>query len=116
MILLLQQGHLRSRLIKFSLQEFAHDGMLLVSIRCGYHGPDGYLANGRTDSFDCTPFDIAQIIVAFTGSVKAVAVYIIQHVHVECWGCGPGTDCKVLPGVTGHRNGVLNNRYEVDYH
>ena len=82
-ILLLQQGHLRSRLIKFSLQELANDGMLLVSIPCGWQGPDRLFANGRTHSFDRTPFDIAQMGVAFTVSVKSVALDFVQHIHVK---------------------------------
>ena len=88
-ILLLQQGHLRSRLIKFLLQELTDDGILLVSIPCEYQGPDSFFANGRTNSSDRTSFDIAQTGVAFMGSVKAVAFYIVQHVHVRWCDCAP---------------------------
>ena len=91
-ILLLQQDHLRSRLIKFLLQELTDDGILLVSIPCGYQGPDSFFANGRTNSFDRTSFDIAQTGVAFTGSVISVALEFVQNVHVGRCECGPWTD------------------------
>ena len=103
LILLFQQGHLRSRLITFSLQELADHGMLLACISCGKYGPDSVFANGRTHSFDRTPFDIAQMVVSFTGSVKSVAFDFVQYVPVGRCECSPWTDYKVLPGVTGHR-------------
>ena len=102
-ILFMLQGHLRSRLIICSLQGLANGGMLLVSIPCRYHGPDIFFVNGRTQSFDRTLIDIAQMGVACTSFVKSVDFNFVQHVHVGRCECGLWTDYKVLPGVTGHR-------------
>ena len=103
LIFLSQQGLLRPRPIKFSLQELADDGMLLLPIPWRLHGPDSYFANGWTHSSDCTLFDIAQIGVYLICTVKAVAFYIVQHVHAERCASGPWTDYRVLPGETGHQ-------------
>ena len=60
-----------------------------------------------------TPFDVTQIGVASMPGVQVVTI-IIQPVHVGCRGCGPWTDYKVLPGVTGHRWLVLT-QYKPNY-
>ena len=83
------------------LYDLGDGGMLLISVQCGQHGTDGMFADGRTQSFDRTPFDATQIGVAFKRGVKIFTI-IIQHEHVGCRGCGPWTDYKVPPGVTGH--------------
>ena len=83
------------------LYELGDGSMLLVSVQCGQHGTDGMFADGQIQSFDRTPFDVTQIGVALTRGVKVVTI-IIQHVNVGCRGCGPWTDYKVPPGVTGH--------------
>ena len=83
------------------LCELGDGGKLLISVQCGQHGTYGMFSDGRTLSFDHTPFDVTQIGVAFTRGVKVVTI-IIQHVHVGCRGSCPWTDYKVLPGVTGH--------------
>ena len=83
------------------LYELGDGCMLAISVQCGQHGADSMFADGRAHTFYRTPFDVTQIGVAITRSVKAVTI-IIQHVHVGCWDCGPWTDYKVQPGVTGH--------------
>ena len=83
------------------LYELGDGGMLLIYLKCGHHDTNGMFTDGRTQSFDRTPFDFTQIRVDSTGGVKVVTI-IIQHVYVGCGGCGPWTDYKVLPGVTGH--------------
>ena len=87
--LLVKQGYFLPWLVKFMLYEPGDGGILLTSVQCVQHGTDGMFSDGRTQSFDRTPFDVTQLGVAFTHGVKVVTI-IFQHVHVECEDCGPG--------------------------
>ena len=87
--------------LQVMLYKLGDGGTLLIYIQWGQHGTDGMFADGLTQSFNRTPFDVAQIGVAFMRGVE-VAIIIIQHVYVGCGGCDPWTYYKVLLGVTAH--------------
>ena len=52
------------------LHELGDGGMLTISVQCGPNGTDGMFADGPTQYFHCTSFNINQIGLAFTRGEK----------------------------------------------
>uniref|UniRef100_M4C4R4 Uncharacterized protein n=1 Tax=Hyaloperonospora arabidopsidis (strain Emoy2) TaxID=559515 RepID=M4C4R4_HYAAE len=73
-----QRGYLSPRHIKFILHELGYRCMLLVYFKTEQHCTDGKDTHDRTHSFDCRPFDIAQMGKVVTCYVTN-GIVIIQH-------------------------------------
>ena len=79
--LLVKQGYFISFGDKVILNKPSYNCMFLVSVKRLHHGASNGLVYGRTHTLYRTPFDVTQIVKAFTRGMKAFL--FIQHAHVK---------------------------------